>query len=100
MIALSYVACVTLLLPAGVGSTYMVTVASGDAQEVMGGIPLQQPIIFNVTDADGNPAAGTFVKMTITPTGVITSSMTKDDGTVTVSPVPGSNAGTYRNNFV
>jgi flagellar protein FlaJ len=95
LIALSYVACVTLLLPAGVGSTYMVTVASGDAQEVMGGIPLQQPIIFNVTDADGNPAAGTFVKMTITPSGVITSSMTKDDGTVTVSPVPGSTAGTY-----
>jgi len=95
LIALSYVACVTLLLPAGVGSTYMVTVASGDAQEVMGGIPLQQPIIFNVTDADGNPAAGTFVKMTITPSGVITSSMTKDDGTVTVAPVPGSNAGTY-----
>jgi flagellar protein FlaJ len=95
LIALSYVACVTLLLPAGVGSTYMVTVVSGDAQEVMGGIPLQQPIIFNITDVDGNPAAGTFVKMTITPTGVITSSMTEDDGTVTVSPVPGSTAGTY-----
>ena len=95
LIALSYVACVTLLLPAGVGTSYMITVASGDAQEVMGGIPLQQPIIFNVTDMDGNPAANAFVKMTITPTGVITSSMTEDDGTVSVTPVPGSGAGTY-----
>jgi flagellar protein FlaJ len=95
LIALSYVACVTLLLPAGMGTSYMVTVTSGDAQEVMGGIPLQQPIIFNVTDMDGNPAANAFVKMTITPTGVITSSMTEDDGTVSVTPVPGSVAGTY-----
>ncbi|TQD25675.1 type II secretion system F family protein [Methanolobus vulcani] len=96
LIALSYVACVTLLLPAGVGTSYMVTVASGDAQEVMmGGLPLQNPIIFNVTDMDGNPAAGTFVKMTITPSGEITSSMTEEDGTVTVSPMPGSDSGTY-----
>jgi flagellar protein FlaJ len=96
LIALSYVACVTLLLPAGVGSTYMVTVVSGDSQELMmGGIPLQQPIVFNITDADGNPAADTFVKMTITPSGVITSSMTEDDGTVAVTPMPGSDAGTY-----
>ncbi len=95
LIALSYVACVTLLLPAGVGTSYMVTVVSGDAQEVMGGIPVQQPIIFNVKDMDGNPAAGTFVKMTITPSGVITSSMTEDDGTVTVTPIPGSDTGTY-----
>jgi flagellar protein FlaJ len=96
LIALSYVACVTLLLPAGVGSTYMVTVVSGDSQELMmGGIPLQQPIVFNITDADGNPAADMFVKMTITPSGVITSSMTEDDGTVAVTPIPGSDAGTY-----
>ncbi|WP_094228558.1 type II secretion system F family protein [Methanolobus psychrotolerans] len=95
LIMLSYVACVTLLLPAGLGSTYMLTVVSGDAQEVFGGVPLQQPIIFNVTDADGDPAANIFVKMSISPGGVITSAMTKEDGTVTVTPIPGSDMGTY-----
>ncbi|WP_407356161.1 type II secretion system F family protein [Methanolobus sp. WCC5] len=95
LIMLSYVACVTLLLPAGAGTTYMITVASGDSQEAFGGIPLQQPIIFNVTDMDGNPVANTFVKMSISPEGVISSSMTAEDGTVAVSPVPGSQTGTY-----
>lgn len=95
LIILSYVACVTLLLPAGVGDSYMLNVVSGSSQEVFGGIPLQQPIIFNVTDMDGNPVPGTFVKMTISPDGVITSSMTQEDGTVTVTPIPGSDEGTY-----
>ncbi len=95
LIALSYVAVVTLLLPAGVGSNYTITALSGDAQEVIGGIPLQEPIVFNVTDKDGNAVPGTFVKMTITPQGVITSSMTDQEGTVAVSPVPGTDAGTY-----
>ncbi len=96
LIILSYIACVTLLLPAGVGDSYMLNVVSGNGQELtFGGIPLQQPIVFNVTDMDGNPVAGTFVKMTISPTGVITSSMTEEDGTVAVTPIPGSDAGTY-----
>ncbi|AFV22582.1 hypothetical protein Mpsy_0371 [Methanolobus psychrophilus R15] len=95
LIALSYVAVVTLLLPAGIGGTYTITAMSGDAQEVIGGLPLQEPIVFNVTDKDGNPVPGTFVKMTIAPQGVITSSMTKEDGTVAVAPVPGSDKGTY-----
>jgi flagellar protein FlaJ len=95
LIALSYVAVVTLLLPAGIAGTYTITAMSGDAQEVIGGLPLQEPIVFNVTDKDGNPVPGTFVKMTIAPQGVITSSMTKEDGTVAVTPVPGSDKGTY-----
>ncbi|WP_370574269.1 type II secretion system F family protein [Methanomethylovorans sp.] len=95
LIAMSYVAVITLLLPAGVGSDYTITAISGDAQEVIGGIPLQEPIVFNVTDTDGNPVPGTFVKMTITPQGVITSSMTNQEGTIAVSPVPGTDAGSY-----
>ena len=95
LIALSYVACVTLLLPAGAGGEYAIGVMSGDSQEVFGGIPLQEPIIFNVTDMDGNPAADAFVKLTITPSGTVTSSMTEEDGTVVVTPIPGSESGTY-----
>ncbi|SFM25563.1 type II secretion system F family protein [Methanolobus profundi] len=95
LIILSYIACVTLLLPAGVGATYTISMVSGDAQEVMGGIPLQQPIVFNVTDTNGAPVPGTFVKMTISPDGIITSSMTDEDGKVSVAPIPGSDAGTY-----
>ncbi len=95
LIALSYVACVTLLLPAGAGGEYVIGVMSGDSQEVFGGIPLQEPIIFNVTDMDGNPAADAFVKLTITPSGTVTSSMTEEDGTVVVTPIPGSESGTY-----
>ena len=95
LITLSYVACVTLLLPAGVGSSYVVDVISGDGQEALGGIPLQQPIVFNVTDIEGNPVPDTFVKMSISPDGMITSSMTEDDGTVAVTPIPGSTDGTY-----
>ncbi|WP_246275999.1 type II secretion system F family protein [Methanolobus zinderi] len=95
LITLSYIACVTLLLPAGAGGAYIIDIVSGDGQEVMGGIPLQEPIVFNVTDMDGNPVPDTFVKLSISPEGVITSSMTEDDGTVSVSPVPGSEAGTY-----
>ncbi|MDW7732588.1 MAG: type II secretion system F family protein [Methanolobus sp.] len=95
LITLSYIACVTLLLPAGVGGSYIIDVVSGDSQEVFGGIPLQQPIVFNVTDMDGNPVPNEFVKLSISPDGVITSSMTEDDGTVKVAPVPGSTEGTY-----
>jgi len=95
LIALSYVACVILLLPAGAGGEYVIGVMSGDSQEVFGGIPLQEPIIFNVTDMDGNPAADAFVKLTITPSGTVTSSMTEEDGTVVVTPIPGSESGTY-----
>ncbi len=95
LITLSYIACVTLLLPAGAGGTYTINIISGDAQESFGGIPVQEPIVFNVTDMDGNPASNAFVKMSISPDGIITSSMTEEDGTVAVSPTPGSEEGTY-----
>ncbi len=95
LIILSYIAVVALLLPSGVAGTYNITAISGNAQEVLGGIPLQDPIVFNVLDKEGKPVPGTFVKMTISPQGVISSAMTKQDGTIAVSPVPGSEKGTY-----
>ncbi|MBN2111323.1 MAG: type II secretion system F family protein [Methanosarcinaceae archaeon] len=94
LISLSYVAVVSLLLST-VGGVYTITAVSGDSQEVFGGLPVPEPIIFNVTDSDGNPMPDTFVQVSISPSGTVTSSMTEDDGTVSIVPIAGLEPGTY-----
>lgn len=95
LIALSYIACVTMILPAGSGALYAIDLVSGDSQQALGGLPLQQPIVFNVTDVSGNPAPGVFVQMTISPSGIVSSAMTEKDGTLSVTPTVGEGSGTY-----
>lgn len=94
LIAMSYVAVVTLLLST-VGGVYTITAIAGDSQEVYGGLPLKEPIVFNVTDADGNPVPDMFVQISISPSGTVTSSMTEEDGTVSIAPILGFEPGTY-----
>lgn len=95
LIAVSYIACVTLILPAGSGAVYTIGLVSGDAQQALGGLPLQEPLVFNVTDVSGNPAPGVYVQLAISPSGIVSSAMTEKDGSLTVTPTVGEDSGTY-----
>lgn len=94
LIALSYVACVTLILSAG-GGMYTIKLVSGDGQQALGGLPIQEPLVFNVTDFSGKQTPGVYVEMTISPSGIISGVMSRENGTVTVTPTPGEESGNY-----
>jgi flagellar protein FlaJ len=94
LIALSYVACVTLILSAG-GGMYTLKLVSGDGQQALGGLPVQEPIVFNVTDFSGKQTPGVYVEMTISPSGIISGVMSGVNGTVSVTPTPGEEPGNY-----
>ncbi|MBC7086005.1 MAG: type II secretion system F family protein [Methanomethylovorans sp.] len=95
LVALSYIACITLILSAGSGAVYNISLVSGEGQQAIGGLPLQEPLVFNVTDMSGNPAPGVYVQMSISPSGIVSSAMTEKDGTVTITPTVGEEPGTY-----
>ncbi len=92
----SYLACTSLILPAAdAGNIYNIELLSGGDQEVIGNFPMENPIVFNVTDLEGNPAADVFVKMSISPSGVVKSVQTDDNGLASVKPLPGAIPGSY-----
>lgn len=93
----SYLACTSLILPTmGVGDAYSINLVSGNNQETIPGAPVPDPIAFNVTDAQGNPAADTFVKLSISPSGMVPGvASTDEDGMVYVTPSIGDQKGTY-----
>lgn len=94
LIAFSYVACVTLILSAG-GGMYTIKLVSGDGQQALGGLPVQEPIVFNVTDFSGKQTSGVYVDMKISPSGIISGVMSGENGTVKVTPTPGEEPGNY-----
>lgn len=95
LLAASYVACVMIILPSASLPTYNIAVESGGDQIIMPGLALREPVVFNITDAAGNPAKNIDVKMSISPAGSVTSGKTNNEGLYRVKPVPAQREGVY-----
>ena len=91
----SYIACVALILPGPAVSEYTISLVSGGDQQSIGGMSLKEPIVFMVSDLDGNPVKGVFVEMSISPRGIVASGTTNSDGQVSVDPILQEQEGVY-----
>ncbi|MEA3282796.1 MAG: type II secretion system F family protein [Euryarchaeota archaeon] len=92
-----YIVCTALILPSPGAAEMRIGLVSGGGQEGFGGLPLSDPIVFNVTDPAGNPAPDVYVKISISPDGSVNPRIVKtgSDGLVTVTVAPGMDAGVY-----
>jgi archaeal flagellar protein FlaJ len=100
LMAAGYIACSLLILPppaTQVGPTVNITVVSGNDQVAVPSLSLKDPIVFRVTDKDGNPVNRTTVQFSIIPGGSVTpsSDISDDKGLVQVKVVVGENLGKY-----
>ncbi|MDK2974093.1 MAG: archaeal flagellar protein FlaJ [Methanofollis sp.] len=69
---------------------------SGGDVEGIGGLPLEEPLIFLVRNPDGDPVEGVTVSFSILPGGSVTSSdISGDDGQVKALVTPGDVPGVY-----
>jgi len=95
---ISYLACVALLFPASGANSVTINLLSGDGQTGVVGMPLNDPIVFQVLDVQGKPKPGTYVAINITPSGKLSSNFVTTDkgGNVTVKVVLGDNTGVYK----
>ncbi len=92
-----YFVCTALILPNPVADAVRIELVSGSGQEGFGGLPLMEPVVFNVTDPDGNPAPDVYVKISISPEGSVDPGIVKtgEDGLVIVKVMPGADDGVY-----
>jgi flagellar protein FlaJ len=97
LIIACYIACTTLMLPSPDAAEMRIELVSGGGQEGFGGLPLCDPIVFNVTDPGGNPAPDVYVSISISPEGSVNPRIVKtgSDGLVEVTVVPGMDEGVY-----
>jgi len=95
LLGISYIACVSLILPGVPVADYAIDVVSGGGQESLGGLPLSEPVVFKVSDLEGNPAKDVFVEMSISPGGVVKSGPTNAEGLISVEPLLREQAGVY-----
>lgn len=95
---ISYVACVALIFPIGGADLVTVNVAAGDGQTGIVGMPLNDPIVFQVLDAQGKPKPNTLVTVNIAPSGKLSSTMlsTDEEGNVSISIILGDETGVYK----
>ena len=92
-----YFVCTALILPTPAAEGVRIELVSGSGQEGFGGLPLMEPVVFNVTDPDGNPAPDVYVKISISPEGSVDPGIVKtgEDGLVIVKVMPGADDGVY-----
>lgn len=93
-----YLFCVFFLLPGAASQDAVtITVISGQGQEGIGGLPLQQPVVFKVIDKDGKPKPDIFLSVSVKPSGKINPAMikTNKEGEASVNIVLGEESGTY-----
>jgi flagellar protein FlaJ len=95
LVAGSYIVCAVIILPVPAPLAYNITVASGEDQFVMPGLSPKEPIVFNVTEANGKPAKRIEVKMSISPAGTVSSGTTNSMGLVRAKPVLPQKEGIY-----
>lgn len=93
----SYLACVLIIIPASGPAHVTIAVMSGDQQTGLVGMPITDPIVFNVLNAQGIPSSGTIVSFHISPSGNVTPAFdtTDNGGNVTVKVLLGDVPGTY-----
>lgn len=103
LVTAGLIASALLILPTPVTETATqpqinITVFSGSGQIGFSGQPLQNSIVFRVTDANGKPVSQQDIEFNITPSGSVTPKKATSDtfGFVKVLPVMGPAAGDYR----
>lgn len=94
---ISYLACVFLLFPSVGASALTINIVSGNAQAGMVGMEIDNPIIFQVLDANGDPKSSTVLNISLTPAGKLDKSFytTDKEGNVSVIVTLGMEEGTY-----
>lgn len=86
LMASCYVVCVLFLLPLGApNDNYIIIVVSGDNQTGNQGMPLDNPIVFKLTDKSGNPLPGVDMQLNVTPDGMVSPTIDKTDNNSQVS---------------
>lgn len=100
LVAVGYIACALFILPppvAPVGPKINITVVSGDQQTGVIALPLSNPIVFQLTDATGNPVNSTSVSFSIVPSGSVNpvSATSDDKGQVETKVIFRSDSGSY-----
>ncbi len=99
LMGVCYLAAIFLILPtpAEPAGTVKIEIISGDGQSGIIGLPLKDPLVVKVTDADGKPVERTDVTFTLTPGGTATPAQTKtsSDGTAQARMILGETGGTY-----
>jgi flagellar protein FlaJ len=94
-----YLVCILVIIPAGTGGTanYIITVVSGNGQTVYPGLPAQQPVVFKVTNTNGNPQPNVYVQFSIQPSGSVNPSYdtTNNSSLVSVVATTGYDSGKY-----
>jgi flagellar protein FlaJ len=91
----SYLACVLVIFPAGVGENITIKVVSGNLQTGYIGLGLEEPIIFQVLDPQDKPKANVFLSIDITPSGKVFGGTTDKQGKLSVKVLLGDDPGTY-----
>jgi flagellar protein FlaJ len=97
LMIICYFVCTALILPTPAAEGVRIELVSGSGQEGFGGLLLMEPVVFNVTDPDGNPAPDVYVKISISPDGSVDPRIVKtgEDGLVSVKVMPGVEDGVY-----
>lgn len=100
LVAVGYIASAIFILPppaTETGINVNITIISGDHQSGIPSLPLKDPLVFQLTDAKGNPVNSTSVTFSIIPGGSVSpaSDTSNNNGEVRTSVVLGSDTGTY-----
>jgi len=100
LMAAGYLACIMLLIPAGQGpppGDIELKIISGGGQQGFPGLPLQEPVVIEVTDKEGKPIEKADVRFALSPGGSVRpdSARTGSDGRVEVRMVLGPEDGVY-----
>lgn len=100
LMAAGYVACVTLLIPAGQGpppGDITLKVISGAGQKGYPGLPLPEEVVVEVLDKEGKPKENVDVRFSINPSGAVKpdSGRTGADGRISARVILGQEEGAY-----
>lgn len=98
LMSASYLICVMFIIPlGGANDNYLITAVSGDNQTGTPGIPLENPIVFQITDKNHKPVPGADVQFEIKPSGRVSPVYMKADNNsqATVKVVLGTEPADY-----
>ena len=100
LMAAGYVACVMLLIPAGQApppGDVTLKIISGNGQQGFPGLPLQEPVVIEVTDKEGKPKDRADVQFSVSPSGAAKPDSTKTgaDGRAEARVILGIEDGPY-----
>jgi flagellar protein FlaJ len=100
LMTFGYIACALFILPPPAGpaaQTFTISPVSNATLSGVAGLPLKDPIKFQLMDPSGNPVNSTVVQFSILPSGSVSPASDTSDknGVVSVKVILGSNGGYY-----